>query len=209
MLLEIMPYVLGAMVSPVLLATTVVLLAQAKKPLSKTLVFLVGGVVTATVVGSVVFFAAHARTQTAKPSLSDSLIHIAVGLVLLVLAARIWRKPKKAARGGSKKVHYGRDFLLGVVLMASNFTSLIMFVPASLELQSASLETRLTGLAMLIAATTLAIWLPLLLVIIMGKSGQKLLAALSRFMAKYGQQVSGAMIGLIALYVLYKGISGL
>lgn len=209
MLIEITPYILGAMVSPVLLAATVMLLAQPKKPLQKTAFFLLGGLATASVVGGIVFFAAHARGQGAKPSFSDSAIHIVVGLVLLVLAARIWRKKKKPTKATNKKVHYSRDFILGMVLMATNFTSLIMFLPAGLELQRATLDTRVTGVALLVVATTVAIWLPLLLVAIMGKHGRKLLAAMSRFMDKYGQQVSGGMIGIIALYVLYKGISGL
>lgn len=210
MLLQIMPYVLGAMISPVVLATTVILLAQHDKPLQKTGFFLLGGLLTASVVGSIIFFAAHARVEGSKPSLSDSVIHIIVGLVLLLLAVRIWHKKKKPAKkAASKKVHYSRDFILGLVLMASNFTSLIMFVPAGLELQRAALDTRLTGLVMLILASTLAIWLPLLLVVMLGKHGQKLLASMDRFMARYGQQVSGGMIGVIALYVLYKGVSGL
>ena len=132
-----------------------------------------------------------------------------LGLVLLVFAFQVWRKPPRKAGRVSKKTHYGRDFGLGMLLMASNFTSLIMFVPASLDLQDASAETRLTGLILLIIATILAMWLPLLLVLISGKYGRKVLKSMSKFMTKHGQQVSGGLLGAIAIYVLFKGLSGL
>jgi len=209
MLIEILPYVVGAAVSPVVLATCVILLAQPQKPVQKTLAFAMGGTLTAVVVGTVIFLTVHAQSQVARPTLSASIIHIMVSLVLLGLAIKVWRKPPKKAKKVSKKVHYARDFGLGILLMASNFTSLIMFVPASLDLQSAPAETRLTGLTLLIISSTLAMWVPLLLVLITGEHGKKLLKSMSKFMAARGQQVSGGLIGVIALYVLYKGISGL
>lgn len=209
MLFEIFPYVVGAAVSPVVLATCVLLLAQPQKPIQKTFAFALGGTLAASVIGSAIFFTVHAKSQSAMPTFSASVIHVMVGLVLLGLAVKVWRKAPKKARRVTKKVHYGRDFALGILLMASNFTSLIMFVPASLDLQDASAETRLVGLVLLIIASTLAMWVPLLLVLVSGKQGKKLLKSLSKFMAAHGQQVSGGLIGVIALYVLYKGVIGL
>lgn len=209
MLFEILPYVVGAAVSPVVLATCVLLLAQPQKPVQKTFAYALGGTLAATVIGSAIFLTVHAKTQAAMPTFSASVIHVMVGLVLLGLAVKVWRKPAKKAKKVSKKVHYGRDFGLGILLMSSNFTSLIMFVPASLDLQGAPAETRLVALILLIMATILALWVPLILVMVSGKHGRKLLKSMSKFMAKRGQQVSGGLIGVIALYVLYKGISGL
>lgn len=209
MLIQILPYVFGAAISPLLLATAVLLLAQPKKPRAKELVYTLGGITAASIIGTLIFFVVHVRTQSAKPSLAFSLIHIVIGTILLILAFRLYRKENKKPKKVSKKVHYSRDFILGVVLMCSNFTSLIMFVPASIELQGAELTTRITALALLVTASTLAMWLPLILVIALGKSGQKILDKLSVFMRKHGNQVSGSMIGVIAVYVLYRGLSSL
>jgi threonine/homoserine/homoserine lactone efflux protein len=209
MLFEIFPYVVGAAVSPVVLATCVLLLAQPQKPIQKTFAYALGGTLAATVIGTAIFLTVHAKSQAAMPTFSASVIHVMVGLVLLGLAVKVWRKTPKKARRVSKKVHYGRDFGLGILLMASNFTSLIMFVPASLDLQHAPADTRLTALILLITASTLAMWLPLFFVVVSGKHGRKLLKSMSKFMAAHGQQVSGGLIGFIAIYVLYKGISGL
>ena len=209
MLIDILPYVVGAAVSPVVLATCVILLAQPQKPVQKTFAYALGGTLAASVIGSIIFLTVHTRSKVAEPTFSASVIHIMVGLVLFGLAVNVWRRPPKKSRRVSKKVHYGRDFGLGILLMATNFTSLIMFVPASLDLHNAPDETRLTALILLIIASTLAMWLPLILVLATGKHGKKLLKSLSKFMAARGQQVSGGLIGVIALYVLYKGISGL
>lgn len=209
MLIDITPYVLGAMISPVVLAVSVVLLAQKTKPLQQALVFSLGGLLAAIPIGALVFFAVHAQTQSGKPTLADSTIHIAVGLLLLYLAARAWRKKPEQRRKVGNKVHYGRDFVLGMVLVASDVTSLIMFVPAGLELRNAAPEIQVAGLTLLIAALTMAMWLPLLIVILLGERGKRLLAYANVFMTKHGQQVTGAIVGAIALYELFRGIKGL
>jgi len=208
MLIEIVPYVVGAAISPVVLATAVLLLAQAQKPLQKTFAYLLGGLLSASVIGGIIFFAAHAQAQASSPTLTDRVLHLIVGVVLSALAYRVWRKPAKKAKRVSQKVHYGKDFLLGVGLMAVNFTSMIMFVPAGLDLQDAALDVRLTGLTLLVLAATLAMWLPLVLVMALGKRGQSLLKSANSFMSKHGQQVNGGLIGLIAIYVIYKGLAG-
>lgn len=209
MLLQIMPYIFGAAISPILLATAVLLLAQPQKPRQKTLAYTFGGLTAASVVGGFIFFVMHARSQAVTPTVSDSVIHIGIGIILLILAMKLWYKENKKPKKMTGKVHYSRDFMLGVFLMCSNFTSLIMYVPAGVELQGASMAVRVTGLALLVIASAMAMWLPLILVIALGKRGQKILDKLSGFMRKHGNQVSGAMIGMIALYVLYKGVSGL
>jgi hypothetical protein len=209
MLIEILPYVVGAAVSPVVLATCVILLAQPKKPVQKTFAFFLGGALAASAIGSFIFVTVHQQAQAATPTLSASVIHLIVGLLLVGLTVRIWNKPPKKTRRISKHVHYGRDFFLGVGLMTINFTSLIMFVPASLELQGAAASVRLAGLILLIVSSTLAMWLPLLIVVLMGKKGKRALKSMGQFMTLHGQQVSGGLIGVIAFYELYKGVTGL
>lgn len=206
---SIVPYILGATISPVLLATTIVLLAQKQKPIAKAMVYLLGGVLTASVIGSFIFFAVHQRTTSGQPSLSDSLIHIIVGLVVLGLSVRMWQKKQTPPKKVNTKVHYSRDFLLGVALMAVNFSSLIMFVPASLELQAESTTVRLTGLVVMVAAASLAMWLPISIVLISGKHGRHVLDRLHSFMLKHGQQISAVVFGLIAVYIIYRGVIGI
>lgn len=209
MLVDITPYVLGAMISPVVLAVSVVLLAQKQKPLLQSGIFFLGGLLAAIPVGALVFYAAHARTQASRPTLTDTAIHLVIGLVLLYLAIRAWRKPTTKQHKVGTKVHYGRDFVLGMVLVASDITSLIMFVPAGLVLQTAPGDVRLAGLALLIMALTMAMWLPLLIVILLGERGKRLLAKASSFMSKHGQQVTAVIVGAIAVFELVKGFRGL
>lgn len=211
MLIEIVPYVLGATISPVVLAVMVVLLAQKKQPLLQGLVFFMGGLLAAIPIGALVFYAVHTQQgQASRPSLSADMIHIVVGLVLFVLAYRAWTKtPKKTKHKAASKVHLARDFALGMVLVASDVSSLIMFVPAGLTLQDAAADVRLAGLGLLIVALTMAMWLPLLAVMLLGDKGRQLLGVANKLMTKHGQQITAVVIGLIALYELYKGISGL
>lgn len=208
MLYEITPYVIGAAVSPLIFITTIFLLSQPYKPKMQTFMYFIGGLVITTALGSIVFFALHHRQTSGKPSVSESALHILIGLMLLGLAVKIWRKKNKP-NSVSKKLHYGRDILLGMFLMASDVTAFAMFIPAAVDMQNASDALKLSALAILIAASLLPIWLPLGLVVVMGKKSQKLLESLSLFMQKHGHQASSGLVGAIALYVLYKGIAGL
>ncbi len=208
MLVEITPYVIGAAVSPLILITTIFLLSQPNTPKMQTFMYFLGGLFITSIIGTIVFFTLHMRSNSGKPSVGDAEIHVLIGLMLLGLAVKIWRRKQNANRI-STKLHYGRDFLLGVFLMASDFTAFAMFIPAAVDLRGASEEVKLIALALLIAASLLPIWLPLGLVIIMGKKSQALLDHLSVFMKKHGHQVSGGLVGAIGCYVLYKGIIAL
>lgn len=209
MLIDILPYVLGATISPVLLTVMVVLLAQPKKPLQQGLTFFVGGVLAAIPIGGLLFFAARAPGQAATPTTAADILHIVIGLLLGVLAIKAWKKPAKKAKKPTNKIRYARDFMLGIVMVGSDITSLIMFVPAGLVLQHAPMSTRIEGLGLLIIALTMAMWLPLIAVMLLGKRGRQLLNTANKVMTKHGQQITAIVVGAIALYELYKGISAL
>lgn len=209
MLYSIVPYIIGATISPVLLAMAIVLLAQKTQPVTKAIVYLLGSWTAAFGIGSFIFLTVHQRATTSKPTLSDSLIHIVVGVLVLGLAIRMWHQKKKQQKEVATKVRYSKMYFLGIALMAFNFSSLIMFVPASLELQTASALVRLAGLCLMVAAASLAIWLPIIVVIVSGQHGRKVLDRLNIFMVKHGQQLSASVLGLIALYIIYRGVAGI
>lgn len=211
MLLQILPYAFGAAVSPLLLVTTILVLSQPRRPRQQGLAYSVGALATISVIGVLLFFVIHVKAQSGESSITADLAHIVAGLLLLVLAARAWHKGNKANKPAKVSPHanYAKAFLLGVLLMASNFTTILMFIPAGVELQVADNAIRATGLIMMILFAMLPIWVPLFLVSALGKRGQVILDDLSKFMARHGHEVTGGFIGLIGLYVLMRGILSL
>lgn len=211
MLLQIMPYAFGAAVSPLLLVTSILILSQPKRPKQQCFVFSLGALATITTIALLLFFVMHVRAPASDPTMTADIIHIVAGIALLALAAHSWHRGSAANKPARVSGHasYAKAFVLGLALMLSNFTTIIMFIPAGVELQTAGDAVRSAGLVLMVMFAMLPIWLPLLLLTAMGKRGEKLLGALSRFMAKHGHEVTAGFVGLIGLYVLLRGILGL
>lgn len=211
MLLQIMPYALGAAVSPLLLVTSILILSQPKRPKQQCFVFSLGALVMITTIALLLFFVMHVRAQASDPTMTADIVHIVAGIALLALAAHSWHKGSAANKPARVSSHasYAKAFVLGLALMLGNFTTIIMFIPAGVELQASGDAVRSAGLVLMVLFAMLPIWLPLLLVTAMGKRGEKLLGALSSFMAKHGHEVTAGFVGLIGLYVLLRGILGL
>lgn len=209
MLYSIVPYIVGATISPVLLAMAIVLLAQKDQPITKAMTYLLGAWTAAFGIGSFIFLTVRQRAVSGRPTLTDSLIHIVVGVLVLGLAMRMWRQKKKHQKKVASKVRFSKMYFLGIALMAFNFSSLIMFVPASLELQGAGVLIRFIGLCLMVAAASLAIWLPIIVVVVSGQRGRKVLDRLNVFMVKHGQQLSASVLAIIALYIIYRGVVGI
>lgn len=208
MLYEITPYIIGAAISPLIFITSIFLLAQPKNPKMQTFMYFLGGLVITTLVGVFVFFVLHQRYSSGNESVSERALDILVGLMMLGLALNIWRKKNKPKKV-SRNLHLGRDFLLGMFLMASDVTAFALFIPAAIDLKEASDSIKLTALVLLIGASLLPIWFPLGLAVILGKRSDKILNRISKTMIEHGHQVSGGLIGAIGIYILVKGLIGI
>lgn len=209
MLAPLFPYMLGAAISPMLLVTTIMLLGSSQKPKLKTAVFGLAALLTIAIIGFVLFFVIHMGAQRGAPSVSDGIIHIVAGLLILILAWKAWRRGPASAR---PKKHTKQSilafFVLGIGLMATNITTIAMYLPAAAELahNQASAPTRLTSYLLMVLFSVLPILIPLGLVVLLGKHGDSLLALLSRFMQRFGYLVTAGFFVILGVYVVYKGV---
>jgi hypothetical protein len=206
MLLQIVPYMLAAAVSPFLLIVVIMVLAQPVKPKLQAFVMALGALTSAIAIGTVLFFVIHFGLSHAKPSASADIFHIIIGLSLFWLAWHAYHKgPAKKPKDKAGRSFWG-DYALGVALMATNITTLIMFVPAATDLQNSPGVERLAGLCMMIFGAMLPILIPLLILVVLGKAGDSILDKLGTFMHRYGHLVTAIFIAVIGLYVLLKGL---
>lgn len=205
--LEILPYVIGAAVSPILLILTILLLSRPKNPKLHTTFYALGCLLMVSVIGAFLFFFVHFTLGKADPSKQTDYIHIGLAILLYFLAWHsLNKKPKKKK---AKQQSFVADFVLGLVMMALNFSTLIMFLPAAVDLEQSGDIVRLIGLAMMIAGAMVPVIVPLLIILLLGKSGDAILARLGKFMHRYGNAITAVFIALIATYVLYRGVVGL
>jgi len=200
----ILPFAAASAVSPVVLSASIFSISSRKSPLQKSLAYLLGSAFSIAIIGVLIIFFDHTvKTQTASPNTATQIIHLIVGLLLVGLAWRsFFARQKKAQR--QKNTSVLEFFVLGVVLMASNYSSIIMYFPAAdiLNTSAQSVNVKAVALALMMTFTLiLAIIAPLAL-IILGKNAQKITLPLSRFVERYSRYIIALLFGAIGILLI-------
>lgn len=206
-LYKILPFIIGAAISPVLLVTTLLILAQTNRPVAKTIAFLLGSSLTITAITLVVFYTSTIRSVPGGTK--EVFPHIIIGLLLLLLALDIYRRgpakpnPKAKARGSQGLLRY---LLLGIVLMLTNFTTIAMAFAVAVELRSGDIVgvSKLIYTIATIFSSLLPILLPLTILAIAGKRSAAILARLSYFMKHYAHIITAIFFGLLGVFSFIK-----
>ena len=204
-LIRVLPYILGAAISPVLLVMTLFVLSRPKQPIKKALMFLAGSAATLLAISGIIFI-----TTTIGPkqsSTNDLLPHIIIGLLLLFLAFNIYhRGPAKATTKAAPKDGPFRYLALGAVLMATNFTTIAMIFEVALELRADSIYglAKIAYLMLVVLFGLMPVLVPLIILILAGKRSPEILASLSNFMNKYAHIVTAIFFVILGLFSLAK-----
>ena len=204
-LLKILPYILGAAVSPVLLVTTLYILSQPISPIKKTFLFLLSSTATIGLITTFIFFTTNFNPNPAPNK--DLLPHLIIGILLLFLAYGIYSKgPAKPKKQNDKKQTWWGYLVLGFVLMVTNFTTIAMIFEVALELRA----DRIIGFAKILylLATVLSsifpILLPLAILALAGKHSKVILSKLSSFMQQYAHIVTAIFFAILGLFSILK-----
>ena len=204
-LVKILPFILGAAVSPVLLVTTLYLLSLIDDPVKKALMFLLGGSITIGLITFLIFFTTNINPKPAPNK--DLLPHLIIGVLLLFLAYGIYRRgPAKAHKGKAKKQGMLRYASLGFLLMVTNFTTIAMIFEVALEVRANQIigTAKLLYLAATVLSSVLPILLPLLILFLAGKKSGLILKDLSGFMQKYSHVVTAVFFAVLGIYSIIK-----
>lgn len=136
---EVLTFAIGVAISPLPIIAVILMLFSERAGVNG-LVFLLGWVLALAAVGTVAFLAADQSSPATSSSASDGIAwgKIALGGVLLVLAARNWRnRPRRGAQPAMPKWMAGIDalrparaFVLGLLLAGVNPKNLILAVGA-------------------------------------------------------------------------------
>jgi Sap, sulfolipid-1-addressing protein len=204
-LAKVLPYILGAAVSPILLVTTLYILALPKDPIKKSMLYLLGGTAT---IGILTFFIFYTTTFNPNPAPNKDLApHMIIGVLLLFLAYGIYSKgPAKAKKQDSNQRKPWGYLGLGFLLMVTNFTTLAMIFEVALELRANHVAggDKVIYLIANVISSIAPILLPLLILLITGKYSKSILEALSSFMAKYAHIVTAIFFAVLGIFSLLK-----
>ncbi|MEA5424229.1 GAP family protein [Synechococcus sp. CCY9202] len=215
LLVEILPLALGAAVSPLVLILQVMLLGRSTQGLGPSWGFAAGASLVVagwTLAGLLLGHALPPRTPGPDPV--AAVVHLVLALLLLTLGlaiqqGRLVHASVVGAEGAPLSVR--RGLLIGTGSMATNLTSLVLFLPALQDLARAqpSLPTEVLLVGLMALITLLPALAPPALVWLWGAPGRRTLERLAPWMAQHQRRIQALLCFGFAGFLALKGISGL
>jgi len=221
-----LPLAIGGAISPILLISVVLVLSGEHKPRQRALAFAIGsiaGLVVLTVLVATLF---HSVGHTGTgPTTAGSVIDITLGVLLTVfglgrlaeLAYRGSRRdpadPVPAADDTPPAADHGgvaRSLALGFALMATNVTTLALYLAALKDVAEAKVDdlARFVTIAVVIAVIMVPVVVPLLLTVVVPREAKRILAAVRSFVTRYRSLITGIFVTVFGAYLLVKGAGG-
>lgn len=209
--MRILPLLLGAAISPVATIGMIAVLTTKDKPKLKGFIYLIGAIIPLLIIGIPgIFLFANIQFKPANTNVSSALDLLA-GLLLLVLAIKNFLKKsshqtvKKAK--SQKQLAPAKSLVLGMALMVTNFSTIVLFLPAVKDIAVSSLDEieKLIVLFISIPIVMAMIALPLVIAVLMPNSSSSVLERLRLFMTKHSKAIVQAMLIVFGIYLLAKG----
>jgi len=217
---DILTLAVGVAISPVPIIA-VILMLFTKKAKSNSLAFLLGWVLGLTIVGGIVLYIAGTQDLSpgSEPSTAASAIRLLLGLLLLFLAAKQWKKrprpgeepemPKWMKTIGS----FTPAKALGLALLLSgvNPKNLALTMAAAMNIAQANLNSFqsfvLLGVFVIIGSITVAI--PVIVYLTMGNKAAKALDEMKAWLTHNNATVMFVLLIILGVDLVGKGIAEL
>lgn len=216
MLLETVPLALGAAVSPIVLAITVAMLTGPGRT-RRALAFVAGEAIPLlALAGLILLFGSGVSLKLSPTALTVldlvfAAILLAIGLRALSRAVRKVPVKPTSSTDSHATVTPRRAFAIGVGSMCTNFTSLLLYLPALKLIAAGDLAfaDELIATALVIVLVLSTVWLPLSLTRIAPATADAVLTRIAATFQRNERRVT-ILLGLgFGLYLLVRGLNGL
>ena len=211
---QAIPLALAARLYPLGIAA-LVLLTEAVRPRAKLAVFLAGAAACVLPTGFIVVFALHgAGLQLDSKETARDGLRLALGLVLMVAALAIARRPPRPHNTPSRTTRLARQGGLTAVFAAA----VVLYVlPSPVYLAALQVvgTTKMSTTAMavwvviVVALVLITVEIPVLLYLLAPGWTVPRLQAVNTWLGKNGHRLLVAVVGLIGLWVFIDGLAGL
>lgn len=213
----VLPYAVGAAVSPLLLTVEVLILAGAFKPRSRAWVYAAGALVVAILITTAIaFIFRQVAPGTSGPSPLERGVEVTAGIVLAIMAIRSFLPVHVEGEGKPSRLHewmqHGRTgtfFIVGMIMMATNGSSIVIMIPGihAVEALRPGFAEGTVALVILIAFVMLPAVVPVGLATAFGSRSDAFLHALNAFVTKHLRTITGVLCTVIALYLFHGAFS--
>lgn len=213
--MDILPLALGAAISPTLLAATILMLSGEDRPVELTTIFILGTTLPLLIIGLPgVLFLKDLTREVAIRSGSKATIDLFFGVLLLSLAIRmLLRKPTYVEKESQKRPREVKSasklklFLGGAVVMATNFTTLALFIPATKEISEASVSLigKYAVLLVLIVITLAVAVVPFSVYIMEPARAKRVFEPAGKYARTHNRAILIGMLFFFGLFLLAKG----
>lgn len=211
----VLPLAVGAAVTPTVIAAQLLSLTAKTRPLARAWA-LAGGCAVVLVGESVLALAIAAGSGGSdSPSRAGGIVKLVAAVLLVGLGARALSRRGRAAPPPKphkdERPHLGRSFAIGAGLMATNFTSLVLYFPAmhAVGISDAGDGARAVAVVLLFSITLLPAVGPPLVVSALGQRAQGPLDRLSNFFTTHKQEIAAALCFGFAVLLGAAGLHAL
>lgn len=214
-----LPLAFGAAISPTVLALALLVLSSTRRPVARGAAYL-GGVLLMFGVLTVVGLAVTNHATGAGSSLNPvtRAIDGTIGFLLLLLAVRtvvrvvtIDRDHPESVTQPARPERYTSlwaAFVLGIAMMMSNFSTILLYLPAMREISSSSVDVadKAVVVVMVFVIASLPATLPFMVRVTAPGPSARWFAALHRVVTRYQRQIGIVIEVVFGVYLLVKAL---
>lgn len=211
LVLRVLPLALGAAVSPTVLAVVLLLLATKARGKALAGAFTAGAFVplaALTVLTLTIWRTAadHAR----HPNAVSAGIDLAFGLALILFGLHTLLTPAPDRPPRPRSFRVGSAFALGVVVMATNFSSLLLVMPALKEVTQSRQPFGPKAVAVLVIVlfTMLPALVPIGFALAAPGAADRVLGAVRTFVQRHSRAIGMVISMVFGVYLSVKGARG-
>ncbi len=218
LLATVIPLAIGAAISPQVLAITVIILGGKKSTKARTAYMVLGMFVVLAVITTV---AAGSMSQVPKEQGSTYLVswlNVGLGALLLYLGIRGFIKkpdpnaPEKTVKErGAGNAGPGKYIIIGLIVMITDFSSVVLFIPGIRDVAVASvgLVSKILVGAILYFAVLAPALIPLLATVISPDKAGRTMVAINDWLKRHSQAINTILCFIFGAFLIFKGLAKL
>jgi len=213
---KVLPLAVGAAISPTILVVVLLVLGSPVHPRARGTAY-AAGAITVLLVLSAISLTLLRRSVTGHKA-SDPIygwIDIGFGILIALVGLRaLLTTPKPKATptdGADDRPHLARFYVIGLAMMLSNFSTLVLYVPAMKDVAVASVGfgAKLVVVGLVLAFASVLAWAPVLMDVVAPKAAGHVLDPLNGFMTRHQRAVTVTVCFVFTIVLIAKGARAL